>query len=217
MPYIHRQCVCVSLCVYVSQSKRENHPPVPQEGGWEIEWPYIHKDMACVCVCVWQKGKPSCSTGGGAGSPSSLASWKSTKPQGWGEGMPQEAEHKTAAVGEGDAAEAEGYPVPQRGDGAGRIHHDVHCLLKYGRGGRGGGEGRAGRGAAGHIFALAHGIARPRPEPTQTRGREDDENDPSQCFFTGAENRIRAGTGAPFARGEKSNIIFCKFCMVTST
>ena len=32
--------------------------------------------------------------------------------------MPQEAEHKTAAVGEGDAAEAEGYPVPQgRGGG----------------------------------------------------------------------------------------------------
>ena len=29
--------------------------------------------------------------------------------------MPQEAEHKTAAVGEGDAAEAEGYPVPQGG------------------------------------------------------------------------------------------------------
>ena len=47
-----------------------------------------------------------------------------------GEGMPQEAEHKTAAVGEGDAAEAEGYPVPQ-GGGAGRIHHDVHYLLKY--------------------------------------------------------------------------------------
>ena len=36
-PYIHRHVVCV--CVYVSQSKREN-PPFPQEG---IEWPYIHK------------------------------------------------------------------------------------------------------------------------------------------------------------------------------
>ena len=46
-----------------------------------------------------------------------------------GEGMPQEAEHKTAAVGEGDAAEAEGYSVPQ--GGAGRIHHDIHYLLKY--------------------------------------------------------------------------------------
>ena len=34
----------VCVCVYVSQSNRENHP-VPQEGGWEIEWPYIHKDM----------------------------------------------------------------------------------------------------------------------------------------------------------------------------
>ena len=29
------------------------------------------------------------------------------------------------------------------------------------------------------------------------------ENDPSQCFFTGAESRIRAGTGAPFARKEQ--------------
>ena len=37
------------VCVYVSQSKRENHP-VPQEGGWEIEWPYIDKDMVCVCM-----------------------------------------------------------------------------------------------------------------------------------------------------------------------
>ena len=35
-------CVCVRVCVYVSQSKRETHP-FPQEGGWEIEWPYIHK------------------------------------------------------------------------------------------------------------------------------------------------------------------------------
>ena len=41
-----------------------------------------------VCVCVWQQGKPSCSTGGGAGSPSSLG-------------------------------EAEGYPVPQGGGGRG--------------------------------------------------------------------------------------------------
>ena len=40
--------------VRVSQSKRENHP-VPQEGGWEIEWPYIHKDMVGVCVCVYGK------------------------------------------------------------------------------------------------------------------------------------------------------------------
>ena len=50
-------------------------------------------------------------------------------PARWGEGMPQEAEHKTAAVGEGmpqkqrdilfhRANPQEGYPVPQ---GAGRI------------------------------------------------------------------------------------------------
>ena len=80
----------------------------------------------CVCVCgvcvCMAKGKTILfhRGRGGAGSPSSLArthSWKTTKPQGWGEGMPQEAEHKTAAVGEGDAAEAEGYPVPQGGGG----------------------------------------------------------------------------------------------------
>ena len=74
--------------VRVSQSKRENHP-VPQEGGWEIEWPYIHKDMVGVCVCM-AKGKTILfHRGGGAGSPSSLArthSWKTTKPQGGGGG-----------------------------------------------------------------------------------------------------------------------------------
>ena len=37
------------VCVYVSQSKRENHP-VPQEGGWEIEWPYIFVAVAVVVV-----------------------------------------------------------------------------------------------------------------------------------------------------------------------
>ena len=31
------------------------------------------------------------------------------------------------------------------------------------------------------------------------------ENDPSQCFFTGAENRIRAGTGARFARRKEQH------------
>ena len=117
----------------VSQSKRENHP-VPQEGGWEIEWPYIHKDMVCVCVA---KGKTILFHRGGGGRVL-LPPWPARtvgKPQdrrgqGWGEGMPQEAEHKTAAVGEGGAAEAEGYhPVPQ--GGGGRIHHDVHYLLKY--------------------------------------------------------------------------------------
>ena len=35
------------------------------------------------------------------------------------------------------------------------------------------------------------------------------ENDPRQCFFTGAENRIRAGTGAPFAkRKEQHHILY---------
>ena len=87
-------------------------------GGGEIEWPYIDKDM----VCVMAKGKTILSTGGG-GSPSSLArthSWKTTKPQ--------EAEHKTAVVGEGHAAaaEAEGYPVPQ-GGGGGRAMTSISC------------------------------------------------------------------------------------------
>ena len=103
-----------------------------------------------------QKGKPSCSTGGGgdrmaihsqrhgvsdgkrenhpvprgggAGSPSSLArSWKTTKPHKWG-GMPQKAEHKTAAVGEGDRRSR---GISCSTGGVGRIHHDVHYLLKY--------------------------------------------------------------------------------------
>ena len=38
------------------------------------------------------------------------------------------------------------------------------------------------------------------------------ENDPSQCFFTAAESRIRAGTGAPFARSKEQHHI----CMVTN-
>ena len=114
MPYIHRHvvCVCVCLCVCVcvcvcvsvclSQSKRENHP-VPQEGGWEIEWPYIHKDMVCVCVCVYGKREYH------------------PVPQGrgvllppWPAGKPQNRRRD---------------PVPQ--GGRGRIHHDVHYLLKY--------------------------------------------------------------------------------------
>ena len=33
------------------------------------------------------------------------------------------------------------------------------------------------------------------------------ENDPSQCFFTGAENRIRAGTGAPLPRRKEQHHI----------
>ena len=76
----------------------------------------IHSQRHGLCVCVWRKGKPACSTGGGGFSflPGPHAQLENTKPQGWG-GDVQEAEHKTAAVGEGDAAEAEGYPVPQGG------------------------------------------------------------------------------------------------------
>ena len=89
--YTDTWLVCV--CVYVSQSKRENHP-FPQEGGWEIEWPYIHQDMVCECVCVWQKGKPSCSTGGGGfsflpaphGGGRGCRRKQSTKPRRWGRG-----------------------------------------------------------------------------------------------------------------------------------
>ena len=33
------------------------------------------------------------------------------------------------------------------------------------------------------------------------------ENDPSQCFFTGAENPVREGTGAPFARRKEEHHI----------
>ena len=50
-----------------------------------------------------QRGKPS-STGGGG---------RVLLPPGPARWGPQEAEHKTAVVGEGDAAEAEGYPVLQ--------------------------------------------------------------------------------------------------------
>ena len=59
-------CVClfVCVCVCLSQSKRENHP-VPQEGGWEIEWPYIHKDMVCVCVYSKRENHPVPHGGGG--------------------------------------------------------------------------------------------------------------------------------------------------------
>ena len=40
-----------------------------------------------------------------------------------------------------------------------------------------------------------------QPERTHANQKEGTmENDPRQCFFIGAENRIRAGTGAPFAR-----------------
>ena len=149
MPYIHRHvgcvCVCVSeqkgkpscstggglgdrmaiqkqrhgVCVCVCLRAKGKTILFHRRGGWEIEWPYIHKDM--VCVCVWQKGKPSCSTGGF----SFLPAWPTRtvgKPQnrrGGGRACRRKAEHKTAAVGEGDAAEAEGYPVPQGVGGRG--------------------------------------------------------------------------------------------------
>ena len=56
------------VCVYVSQSKRENHP-VPQEGAWEIEWPYIHKDMVCVCVYGKRENHPVPQGGAAVGKP----------------------------------------------------------------------------------------------------------------------------------------------------
>ena len=49
------------------------------------------------------------------------------------------------------------------------------------------------------------------PATTGTNPRKPEggrtENDPSQCFFTGAENRIRAGTAAPFARRKEQHHI----------
>ena len=165
--YTDTWSVCVCGCVYVSQRKRENHP-VPQEGGWEIEWPYIHKDV--VCVCVWQKGKPSCSTGGGGGG-------------GGFSFLPgphaQLENHTTAWVGGGDAG---GSRAQNRGCGArrcrrsrgiscstpgggGRIHHDVHYLLKYKstlqdtmRGGGGGAGGGGPAGAQPYIGEILEGI-----------------------------------------------------------
>ena len=76
------------VCVCVCQSKRESHP-VPQEGGWEIEWPYIHKDMVggwmCVCVCVRvAKGKTILFHRGGGGGRVLLPPWPARtvgKPQ----------------------------------------------------------------------------------------------------------------------------------------
>ena len=70
--------------------------------------------------------------GGGAGSPSSLARTM------WG-GDAAGSTAQNRGGGGGDAAEAEGYPVPQGktaggiscSTGGGRIHHDVHYLLKY--------------------------------------------------------------------------------------
>ena len=43
------------------------------------------------------------------------------------------------------------------------------------------------------------------------------ENDPSQCFFTGAENCIRARTGAPFARRKEQHHFLYRNEHVTMT
>ena len=152
---IHRHVV--SACVYVSQSKRGNHP-VPQEGGWEIEWPYIHKDI----VCVWQKGKPSCSTGG-AGGRVLLPPWpartvgkpqnrrggggrgcrrkQSTKPRRWGKGMPQKQRdilfHRGGGRGE--------YTMPSLLIEVQKYITGYHMGGADGGGGGGGGGGPPGR------------------------------------------------------------------------
>ena len=77
-------------------------------------------------VCDGKRENHPVPPGGGGGGfsspPGPHAQWETTKPQ--------EAEHKTAAVGEGDAAEQRDI-LFHRGGGAGRIHHDVHYLLKY--------------------------------------------------------------------------------------
>ena len=75
-----------------------------------------------VCVCG-KKGEPSCSTGargGGAGFSflpgphAQLENHKTAGVGGWGKGMPQKQRDILFHRG-----------------GAGRIHHDVHYLLKY--------------------------------------------------------------------------------------
>ena len=43
------------------------------------------------------------------------------------------------------------------------------------------------------------------------------ENDPSQCFFTGGENRMRAGTAAPFARRKEQHHVLYGNGHVTMT
>ena len=53
--------------------------------------------------------------------------------------------------------------------------------------------------------------------PRKPEGGRTMENDASQCFFTGAENRIRAGTGAPFARRKEQHHILYGSEHVTMT
>ena len=109
-PYIHRHVVGVCVCVCVSEQKGK---PSFSTGGGLGDRMAIHS----------QRGKPSCSTGGGRG----CRKKQSTKPRWWGKGMPQ----KQRDILFHRAKPQEGYPVPQGGGGAGRIHHDIHYLLKY--------------------------------------------------------------------------------------
>ena len=103
MPYLRRH----TLCVCVSQSKRENHP-VPQEGGWEIGMAIHsqrHDGWVGGCVCWAKRENHPVPQGGGGFSflPGPHA---------------QLENHKTAGG------------ISCSTGGAGRIHHDVHCLLK---------------------------------------------------------------------------------------
>ena len=145
MPYIPRHVVCVC----VSQSKRENHP-VPQEGGWEIEWPYIHKDMVCVCmcvcVCVYGKRENHPVPQGGVGGGFSFLPGPHAQLE----------NHKTAGVGGGEAA---GISCSHGGGGGGRGEYTmtsityrnirVHNRIPWGGRGRGRGGARRGRN---HIY-----------------------------------------------------------------
>ena len=97
MPYIHKHVVCVCVCASEQKGK-----PSCSTGGGLGDRMAIHSQRHGVCVYGKRENHPVPPGGGGAGSPSSLArthGWKTTKLQGWGEGMPQEAEHKTTAVG----------------------------------------------------------------------------------------------------------------------
>ena len=57
----------------------------------------------------------------------------------------------------------------------------------------------------------------PPPPPGPRPGWADPRKPEGQCFFTGAENRIRAGTGAPFARRNKQHHILYGNEYVTMT
>ena len=57
----------------------------------------------------------------------------------------------------------------------------------------------------------------PPPPPGPRPGWADPRKPEGQCFFTGAENRIRAGTGAPFARRKEQHHILYGNEYVTMT